>query len=157
MSARASWAVPCLIVAACGREQPPRGPSVDAGPPPAARTDTVAGVGVRILGANACVLVYGDGAEERRVPLQLPSPCRLHRDTDGSVRVHDTAGGRHVFLVEHSVPDAERPGDCRTQIQAVVLAPDGAHPSTGVERVATCLPAHWDEVMFLGLFDKQPA
>jgi hypothetical protein len=118
--------------------------------------DTIGGVRVRLLDANTCILAYGDGAAEHQLPLKLPSACQLHRDTTGAVRVHETAGGRHIFLVEHSVPNPERPGDCRTQVQAVVLSPDGAHRSSAVDSVAACLPAHWDDVMFLGLFDKQP-
>ena len=94
--------------------------------------------------------VYPQVKTDVDVPLSVSSPCVLHRDRAGAVAtrvVNDT----HVLLVERSQPDPLRPGSCDTRVQAIAATSDAVRVSTEVERVATCTPFQWDDVMFLAL------
>lgn len=84
--------------------------------------------------------------------LNIPYPCSVHTELDGTVRTIDERG-KTYFLIESSRPDADTPGDCVTQIQAVRLDDTGMSISDYSDNVASCPPFQWDRQMFVGLFE----
>lgn len=137
--------------------------------PRAAADDTVAGLRVRVLAGEPCLLRYDRAVTRAERPqtirLFITGSCTLHRDLAGAVRVQRVRGD-DVFLVESSVHNPNQPRDCDTRVQAVIVgrgdsAGDGgrtlelrARVSEGVSRVASCPPFQWDDAMFRGLSER---
>ncbi|WP_332681031.1 hypothetical protein [Bosea sp. (in: a-proteobacteria)] len=101
--------------------------------------------------AGRCLLTWVEAAGRREVDVGLPSPCTLHKDASGKVRLHKR-GRDLIALVEHSVPDPARGARCITQVRGVLFEKGAATLSPAISRVAACPPFRWDEKMFTGLF-----
>ena len=94
-----------------------------------------------------CALQYAGGGRSGSIELGLPGPCSLSRDSDGDVRIVEAEHGL-VIAVESSRPARLPDERCDTAIRAVVLEGNALRLSARTQRVAQCLPAVWDELMF---------
>ena len=102
---------------------------------------------------GGCHLLYSSPLSKGKLTLRVIPPCDFHRFPDGRVRIMPTKKG-DVMLVESSRPHPNRPKDCYTQVQAVRITKEQIKVSSAISEVAMCLPFQWDDVMFLGLFEK---
>lgn len=144
-----------LLLYGCQDDAPPAATTNPEVSPRAASVSgetTVLGYRIELVNSDPCVVRYGRGGEMTDLRLGLSPPCTLHRNADGTVRVRPVKG-LQALLVQRSTPAPERPGDCDTHVQALVVAPESVRSSTAVSRVAMCLPFQWDDVMFIGLVE----
>ena len=102
---------------------------------------------------STCQVTWTKGGASGSLDTGLEAPCSFNRNADGSLRVVGTGSGP-VVLVEHSVPSPDAEGSCRTSLRGIALeaGEPALSPVTGT--AAACLPAQWDEKMFIGLFER---
>ena len=96
---------------------------------------------------DGCALRYRSEDQSGTLELALPDPCSFSLNSEGGVRIVETQQGR-VIAVESSRAAKLPGGRCDTRIRAIVLAGKALRLSARTQRVAQCLPAVWDELMF---------
>ena len=90
-----------------------------------------------------------DTLPSREVATAIPWPCAFHLDRQGAVRVLPHKGQSVVLLESSLVVD---PANCVTHLQALRLLRTGVKLSESHDRVASCPPFQWDDMMFTALF-----
>lgn len=102
---------------------------------------------------ESCKVLYVGIYTPVELDLEIPAPCSLN-SLSGAVRFLDTPRGS-IALVENSVPNPDIPGSCQTKVRGILIEKNGeVSLSPHIATVANCLPADWDEKMFLGLFER---
>lgn len=81
----------------------------------------------------------------------MPWPCHFHKGKDGKIRVVRNGKYGHV-LVEASKPNPAGGKDCETHLRAIQVAGKKWKVSEHQDKVASCPPFQWDEMVFAGLF-----
>lgn len=126
-----------------------------------------------IVGENKLILQNADGKcdllfGKQTIELNIPSKCDFHRLPGGNVRVfpRDFYEAKNkqtpkeyqdvqIVLIEHSKPLAENPKECRTELQAIKITNGKIIKSIKMDNLAACPPFQWDEINFIGLFEKR--
>ena len=98
-----------------------------------------------------CVIAWSGKGRAEDLVVDIPAPCALHKDLEGSIRFFDK-GGRRIALIESSAPDPARGDSCITHVRGVIFDENGAELSEGISKLAACPPFQWDQKMFTGLF-----
>lgn len=102
---------------------------------------------------GSCRVKWAHAGKSGSLDTGLEAPCSFNRNADGSPRVVNTKSGP-VVMVEHSVPSPDLDLSCRTSLRGIVLGPGEPSLSPVTGTAAACLPAQWDEKMFIGLFER---
>jgi hypothetical protein len=100
--------------------------------------------------ANCFATATASDGKIQAYALHIPWPCQFHKTAKGQVRTLEKAGYRYV-LVESSKPK-DGTKDCDTQIRSVRAQGNMVEVSQYHERVASCPPFQWDEMLFRALF-----
>lgn len=82
--------------------------------------------------------------------LNLPWPCQFHTDKSGQPRII-RAGKFDYLLIEAATPLANSQ-DCDTHLRAVRAHGGKWQVSPHQDRVASCPPFQWDNMIFTALF-----
>jgi hypothetical protein len=99
------------------------------------------------LQTTGCALTATFLDEERRHRFEpFPGACHFALGRDGLPWVVPTDHGKAV-LVGSSVP-VQAGEDCETALQVVVITERGPELSRQVQRVSSCGPGPWDEMMY---------
>ena len=80
----------------------------------------------------------------------IPWPCAFHTDSKGSVRTFRRKAYTYA-LMESS--RAENPKDCETHVQSVRISSTKVQISPHHDRLASCPPFQWDNILFTELFN----
>jgi hypothetical protein len=123
-------------------------------------TADVMQVGVHEFRLEQCVVSFSGPTHRGTLSLQLPSPCQFHRGSKGEPRFVTTKDAL-VLLVESSRRSPSNSTGvlkalCDTQIQGIVIRPEGVFASKAISKVKACPPFQWDEKMFL-TFAEEPS
>lgn len=85
----------------------------------------------------------------REVLTAIPWPCSFHIDRRGAVRVLQHKGQSFALVESALVVD---PSNCVTHLQAVRATRASVKLSESHDRVASCPPFQWDDMLFTALF-----
>lgn len=108
----------------------------------------IAGVSLALRG---CELVIQTDTGPEIQSIDLPEPCKLGRNPDGSVQVVNTKQGATALVIS-SRPSAERAGDCDTRKRALVVSQGRVKISTKEKKSAGCgTTGPFDEPVFIVL------
>lgn len=98
------------------------------------------------------VISRSNGGETKTYQAGIPWPCNFHKNKSGSVRI--TRNRQYEYLlIESSKPAGENSRDCETHLQSIRAQGEQLQVSQHQEKVASCPPFQWDEVLFTELFD----
>lgn len=115
--------------------------------PPTAQAITVGKFKLRL---DECQLTYDGMGKSSTISFDFPGRCQFSRNRMGRIRVVKT-GKTKTLLVESSreagLADGSK-ADCVTYIRGVIVTAKEVRLSTQTQKVAQCLPAVWDEMMF---------
>jgi len=104
-------------------------------------------------GGTCSVVTSTDKTSAAPSSLDMPWPCRFHKEKTGDIRIIREAGYAYI-LVESSKPKPDSPAkDCETHIRAIRVKDAGITISPHQDRVAACPPFQWDTFVFKALFD----
>jgi hypothetical protein len=108
----------------------------------------VAGQNLSLINADGqCAVALPDG---KVMATKVLPTCKFHRDDKQTIRTKSQSGGT-VVLIESSVGLPEKPGDCDTRVQAIMVKGNTVSLSKASNNVAICLPFYWDDAVFLGM------
>ena len=84
--------------------------------------------------------------------LNIPWPCNFHKNKSGDVRII-RSGEYDYLLVESSKPSPENSRDCETHLRSIRAAGEQLEISQHQDKVTSCPPFQWDDMVFIALFD----
>lgn len=82
--------------------------------------------------------------------LNLPWPCQFHTDKSGQPRI--VRSGKFDYLLVEASNQAANSQDCDTQLRAVRAHGGKWQVSQYQDKVASCPPFQWDNMVFTALF-----
>lgn len=110
-------------------------------------------VGKFVFKLENCHLTYQGAGLNETFDFKFPEKCQFSKDAKGNIRQYKASKGTIVLAVEGSKIFGEKivgsgKIDCETYIRGIVVSNKKVSLSWQTQKVATCLPAVWDETMF---------
>lgn len=82
--------------------------------------------------------------------VNLPWPCQFHLNKQG--RIREVKQGKYVYLIIESTRQLPEKKDCETHLRALRIRGKHWQLSEFQDKVASCPPFQWDQMMFNALF-----